>query len=119
MLAECRKNSATKFISAVGTCINSKSFPWNLTCGDEEFWIQVYQRVVQPLEQMLERVWDIKVEGLGISSATSALRPPTLEEILHITHIPSSTLQFSGKPSHLSTLAPARVYTSNDEINKK
>lgn len=68
MLEECKNDSSIDFINAVDACLDDKTFTdefgRNASFDDPAFRQQIFELIVQPLEDALEKVFGISVEKL-------------------------------------------------------
>ncbi|PMD49853.1 subtilisin-like protein [Hyaloscypha bicolor E] len=78
MLEECKNDSSIDFINAVDACLDDKTFidefGRNASFDDPAFRQQIFEFIVKPLEDALEKVFGISVEKLD------ALPPTVLHQ---------------------------------------
>jgi hypothetical protein len=97
MLEECKNDSSIDFIHAVDACLDDKTFTdefgRNASFDDPTFRQRIFELIVKPLEDALEKVFGISVEKLD------ALPPTVLQQ-----NIPQSqkrqALSHSTQTSH-------------------
>jgi hypothetical protein len=103
MLEECKNDSSIDFINTIDAYLDDKTFTnefsRNASFDNPAFQQQIFELIIKPLEDTLEKVFGISIEKLD------TLPPTILQQ-----NIPKSqkrqVLSYSAQTSHQSNNAP-------------